>query len=40
MEHNSNQILLDMKNIYKFKDIMEFPINNRNIVLDKREQYP
>jgi len=24
MKRNSNQILLDIKNIYKFKDIMDF----------------
>jgi len=40
IEQNSNQILLDMKNIYEFRDIIDFPINTRNIVLDNREQYP
>ena len=28
MEQNSNQILLDMQNIYKFKDIIEFSKNS------------
>ena len=27
MEQNSNQILIDMKNIYKFKDILELSGN-------------
>ena len=31
MEQNSNQILMDMKNIYKFKDIIEFSNNSSDI---------
>jgi hypothetical protein len=28
MEQSSNQILIDMKNIYEFKDILEFSANS------------
>ena len=31
MKQNSNQILLDIKNIYKLKDIKGFPINGTDI---------
>jgi len=31
MEQNSNQILLDMQNIYEFRDIIELSTNNREI---------
>jgi len=40
MHQSSNQILIDMKNIYELRDIIEFPINSRDIELDKCEQYP
>lgn len=31
MEQNSNQILLDMKNIYEFRDIIEISMNISDI---------
>ncbi len=31
MEQSSNQILLDMKNIYEFRDIIEFSIYGSDI---------
>jgi len=31
MKQNSNQILLDIQNIYKLKDIKGFPINRTDI---------
>ncbi len=31
MVQSSNQILIDMKNIYEFRDIIEFPINGSDI---------
>jgi len=31
MEQTSNQILMDMKNIYEFKDIIEFSKNSSDI---------
>jgi hypothetical protein len=31
MEQSSNQILIDMKNIYEFKDILEFSANNGDV---------
>ncbi len=35
MVKNSNQILIDMKNIYKFREILEFSGNNLAIALEK-----
>ncbi len=34
MEQSSNQILIDMKNIYKFKDIIELS-NDRSDIYQK-----
>ena len=31
MEQSSNQILIDMQNIYKFKDIIEVSMNSSDI---------
>jgi hypothetical protein len=31
MEQSSNQILIDMKNIYEFKDILEFSANSGDV---------
>jgi hypothetical protein len=40
MEQNSNQILLDMKNIYEFRDIIEFSINSGGIYQVKSDINP
>ncbi len=34
MVQNSNQILMNMKNIYKFREILEFSGNNVAIALE------
>lgn len=40
MVKNSNQILIDMKNIYKFKDIIEISGNNMAIHLENIDNNP
>ena len=40
MEQNSNQILMDMKNIYQFKDIIELSTNNVDIYQENIDSIP
>ncbi len=40
MEQSSNQILIDMRNIYKFKDIIELSANRRNIYQENIDNNP
>ena len=40
MHQSSNQILVDMKNIYKFKDIIEISVNNVAIGLENIDNNP
>ena len=40
MEQSSNQILIDMKNIYEFKDIIEFSNDRSDIHLKIIDNIP
>ena len=40
MLKNSNQILIDMRNIYEFKDILELSGNNMAIHLENIDNNP
>ena len=40
MVQNSNQILIDMKNIYEFRDIMVFSVNSKGIYQENTDNIP
>jgi len=40
MHQSSNQILVDMKNIYKFRDIIEFTENDKDIYQENIDNNP
>jgi hypothetical protein len=40
MIQNSNQILIDMRNIYEFRDIIEFSANSKDIYKENIDNNP